>query len=83
MSFDKPERLLTKEEWGILSKAAADKACDYSVHSGRVLSQGNSMKLADFYARKANEIYDVLIKLGNEYYEAHPEEDPDKEGGEE
>lgn len=76
MGFDRPERLLTKEEWDILSKAAMDKAGDYSAFSGRVLSQGNNIKLADFYARKANKIYNVLMKLENEYYEDHPDEDP-------
>lgn len=80
MSFEKPERALTREEWSILSQAAQDKAGDYSVLSGKVLSGGQDMKLANFYARKANRIFKVLINLENEYYEAHPEEDPDREG---
>lgn len=80
MSFEKPERALTQEEWSILSQAAQDKAGDYSVLSGRVLSGGQDMRLANFYARKANRIFKVLIDLENEYYEAHPDEDPDKKG---
>lgn len=83
MSFEKPERVLNKEEWIILSEAALDKAGDYQVTAGKILSGGQSMKLANFYARKANRIYKVLIDLENEYYEAHPDEDPDKKGGEE
>lgn len=83
MSFDKPERVLSKDEWEILSQAAQDKAIDYLAVSGKVLNGGQGMKLASFYARKANRIYKVLIDLENEYYEAHPDEDPDKIGGEE
>lgn len=82
MAFERPERVLSKEEWAILSQAAQDKAGDYQVMVGKVLSGGQSMKLANFYARKANRIYRVLIDLENEYYEAHPDEDPDKKGGE-
>lgn len=80
MSFERPERILTKDEWSIISQAAADNAGDYLVAAGKVLSDGQDMKLANFYARKANRIYKVLIDLEDEYYEAHPEEDPDKEG---
>lgn len=77
MSFERPERLLTKEEWNILAHAAQDKAGDYLALSGKVLSGGEKMKLASYYARKANLIHKVLIELENEYYESHPEEDPD------
>lgn len=80
MSFEKPERVLTREEWSVLSQAAQDKAGDYGILSGKVLSGGQDMKLANFYARKANRIFKVLIDLENEYYEAHPEEDSDKNG---
>lgn len=80
MSFERPERALSKEEWAILSQAAQDKAGDYLAVSGKVLSGGQGMKLANFYARKANRIYKVLIDLENEYYDAHPDEDPDKKG---
>lgn len=83
MSFERPERLLTKDEWVIISQAAQAKAGDYQATAGKVLSGGQSMKLANFYARKANRIYKVLIDLENEYYEAHPDEDPDTKGGEE
>ena len=75
MSFEKPERVLSKEEWAILSQTAQDKAGDYLAMSGKVLNGGQGMKLADFYARKANRIYKVLIDLENEYYEKHPDED--------
>lgn len=82
MSFEKPERPLTRKEWSILSEAAQDKAGDYNVLSSRVLSGGQDMRLANFYARKANRIFKVLIDLENEYYEKHPDEDPDKKGNE-
>lgn len=74
----KPERILTKEEWDILSTAAQDKAGDYQVTAGKILRGRQDMRLANFYAKKANKIYKVLIDLENEYYEAHPDEDPDK-----
>lgn len=78
MAFKKPERPLTEDEWSIISQAASDNAGDYLVTAGKVLSGGQDMKLANFYTRKADRIYKVLIDLENEYYEAHPEEDPDK-----
>lgn len=78
MAFERPERLLTKEEWDILSNAASDKASDYNAISGKAFRQDNDMRLANFYAKKANKIYNVLIRLEDEYYEAHPDEDPDR-----
>lgn len=83
MSFEKPERLLTKEEWAVLSEAAQDKAGDYQVTAGKILRGGQDMRLANFYAKKANRIYGVLIGLEKEYYETHPDEDPDKKGANE
>lgn len=84
MSFEKPERLLTKEEWAILSEAAKDKARDYSVVAGNnIRGGGKNARIAEFYAKKSNRIYGVLIGLENEYYEAHPDEDPDKKGANE
>lgn len=84
MSFEKPERLLTKEEWDILSEAARDKAGDYSVVAGNcVRGGGKKSRIAEFYAKKANRIYGVLIGLESEYYETHPDEDPDKKGANE
>lgn len=38
------------------------------------------MKASTFYDNKANKIFKVLVDLENEYYEAHPDEDPDKKG---
>lgn len=81
MSFEKPERVLTKEEWSVLSQAAQDNAGDYLVASGNCIrGGGKSSRIAEFYAKKANKVYEVLIRLENEYYEAHPDEDPDKGG---
>lgn len=74
----KPERILSKEEWDILSTAAQDKAGDYQVIAGKILREGQEMRLANFYTKKANKIYKVLIDLENEYYKAHTDEDPDK-----
>jgi len=79
MAFERPERVLNKEEWAILSQAAQDKAGDYLVVSGKCIrGGGKKSRMAEFYARKANQIYKVLIDLENEYYEVHPDEDPDK-----
>lgn len=81
MSFEKPERVLTKEEWSVLSQAAQDNAGDYLVAAGNCIRGGGKRsRIAEFYAKKANKIYEVLIRLENEYYEAHPDEDPNKEG---
>lgn len=78
MSFEKPERLLTKEEWDILAQAAVDKAGDFNTIAGRIVSLGKDMKVASFYANKANKIMKVLIGLESEYYKAHPDEDPNR-----
>ena len=78
MSFEKPERLLTKEEWDILAQAAEDKAGDFNVIAGRIASLNKDMRVASFYANKANKIMKVLINLESEYYKAHPDEDPDR-----
>ena len=72
-----PERVLTKEEWDILSDAAAESASDYRAIAGKALVSGDKTAIS-FWAKKAQKITDVLIKLENEYYEAHPDEDPDK-----
>lgn len=82
MSFEKPERLLTKEEWNTIADAASVKASEYLATSGKIVQLGQDMRVANFYARKANKIYKVLIDLENEYYEAHPDEDPDRKGEE-
>lgn len=74
MSFEKPERILTKEEWDILSQAAQDKAGDYLNLSGAYCTVGK-IRLANFYAKKGDKIYKVLIDLENEYYNNHPDED--------
>lgn len=81
MSFEKPERLLTKEEWRVLAQAAQDKARNY-LNSSVTYYRDGEMKLASYYAEKANRIYNVLTDLESEYYKAHPEEDPDRRGKE-
>lgn len=72
-----PERVLTKEEWDILSDAAAESASDYRALAGRALESVNETSIR-FWAKKAQKIMDVLIKLENGYYKAHPDEAPDK-----
>ena len=76
--FTKPERVLTEKEWAILSHAAGDKAGDYNVLAGKCIRAGE-YRAAEHWTKKANRIYQVLIDLENEYYKAHPEEDPDLE----
>ncbi|MBQ6396211.1 hypothetical protein IJH89_01335 [Candidatus Saccharibacteria bacterium] len=78
----KPERILTDKEWAILSQAAGNTAGDYNVLAGRCFIAGD-YRAAKHWAKKANRIYQVLIDLENEYYKAHPEEDPDLEKSEE
>jgi len=78
MSFETPERALTKREWEIIAGAAQEKASEYLYVSGRYANNSESVKKAELLARKANKIFDVLISLENEYYEMHPDEDPDK-----
>lgn len=58
MSFEKPERALTKEEWGVLSNAAVDKANDYLMIAGdfiHVRGGGRSSRIAEIYAKKPKE----------------------------
>lgn len=78
----KPERVLTDKEWAILSQTAGDKAGDYIALAGKCLRAGEH-RAAAHWEKKANRIYKVLIDLENEYYKAHPEEDPDLEKSEE
>lgn len=73
MKFETPDRRLTKAEWAVLSEAALDKAGDYRVLAGKFLNRDDP-KTAEFYAKKADKISDVLIKLESEYFANHPEE---------
>lgn len=72
-----PERVLTKEEWDILSDAAVVSASNYEFLAGRALEGGDKTAVR-FWNKKAQRIMNVLVKLEIEYYKAHPDEDPDK-----
>ncbi len=77
MSFEKPERMLTKEEWKILTDAAVEGAFTYRRNSAYCHKDGD-MSGVKHWNKKSDKIFDVLIKLENEYYKAHPDEDPDR-----
>lgn len=71
-----PERPLTKEEWEILYDAALDTAARFTHLVWLAYNQKSSG--VKFLGKKADRIYGVLQKLESEYYEAHPDEDPDR-----
>lgn len=89
MSFEYPERKLTEEEWKILSESAIDNARNIQWQASQYFKLANEtddekqmkdyLKMMKFTSKKADKIYQVLINIENEYYENHPDEDPDKE----
>ena len=80
MSFEKPERCLTQEEWEVLTDAAEDAAQNYRKYAKDALQDG-FLKVAELWHCKARKVWDVILNLEDEYYQKHPDEDPNKEEG--
>lgn len=77
MAFKKPERPLTKREWDTLTDAAFMAVGIYRSNAESLFDRG-LIRAGEFYVNKADKISQTIIDLENEYYEKHPEEDPDR-----
>lgn len=73
----KPERILTQKEWDILEEAALEIAAQRRYISGEAVRE-KDLRTAKYWAKKSKKIMDVLASIEDEYYEHHPEKDPDK-----
>lgn len=83
MSFERPERLLTKEEWQTIADAAFEHAALTYSQGCRQWKQGEEgsldRRLGMILMRRSDKVTQTLIKIEDEYYGDHPDEDPDKE----
>lgn len=77
MSFEKPERILTQKEWEIITEAAEETAAIYRRNATYAI-QDNQPRIARYWENKSNRIWETLVNIENEYYNAHPDEDPDR-----